>query len=142
MAPDRILSLMLGDVLLAGLGARAAIRRGIGDALPIDPDGLYLRDNWLMMNGLFADFDADLGHAETLGALASPIGRNQVFGAILSQNLAAVLGQVRCPVKIAQVSDDPLLRESRGRGVRQGRDQAGRIRSAHRLPALGVVASM
>ncbi len=60
------------------------------------------------MRKLFPDYDADLIHAETLGALGSIEGRDQAFGAILDQDFPEVLSRVTCPVAIVQASDNPL----------------------------------
>jgi NADPH:quinone reductase-like Zn-dependent oxidoreductase/pimeloyl-ACP methyl ester carboxylesterase len=109
LAPERIRSLLLSGVLYADAPARAQMHAEIGTAGGIDPEGAYLGTTWTIMRSLFPVFDAELVHAETMGALASMPGRDQAFNAILSQDFKAVLAQVRCPVKIVQASDDPLI---------------------------------
>lgn len=108
LAPERAYSLLLSGVLHAGPTVRQSIRDDVGSADPIDPEGRYLTNAWRLMRKLFPDYDAELIHAETLGALGAIEGRDQAFGAILDQDFPEVLSRVTCPVAIVQASDDPL----------------------------------
>lgn len=108
LAPDRVRSLLLNGVLYADADERAKMRAEIGHAQPIDAEGHYVASAWKLMHSLFPAYDADLVHAETLGALDAIEGRDQAFGAILAQDFKAVLSRITCPIKIVQASDDPL----------------------------------
>lgn len=108
LAPERTQTLLLSGVIYAPAEERAERRAGIGKAQGIDDDGRYLADCWKLMKSLFLEYDAQLVHAETMGALGAIEGRDQAFDAIYAQDFAAVLGQVRCPVRIVQAADDPL----------------------------------
>ena len=103
-----MLSFTLSGVLYAGFQTRAAFRGHIGDAPSVDEDGAYLASTWTTMKGLFPKFDPALVHAEVMGALTSPQGRNQAFNAIFNQDFASVLGAITVPVRILQAEDDPL----------------------------------
>ncbi len=108
LAPDKIQTLMLSGVLYETPEKRKKMRKDIGQAPEIHKDGRHVQETWDLMKSLFLDYDPDLVQAETLGALASPTGRNQAFDAIFSQDLANVFKKVRCPVLVAQAADDPL----------------------------------
>ena len=112
MAPQRVRSLTLSGVLYAGFQTRASFRGHIGDAPPVDEAGDYVLSTWKTMKDLFPKFDPALVHEEFLGALSSPQGRNQAFGAVFGQDFASVLKSVltagSVPVRVFQAEDDPL----------------------------------
>ncbi|MDO9487390.1 MAG: alpha/beta hydrolase [Sphingomonadaceae bacterium] len=108
LAPQRIRSLMLSGVMLLSAEERAGRRAAIGKARIIDDDGDYLGACWQLMKTLFPDYDPDLVHSETLGALDSIPGRDQAFDAIYAQDFGAALRAVRCPLRVVQAVDDPL----------------------------------
>lgn len=108
LAPERVQTLLLSGVVYASAEERRRRREGIGKAQGIDDDGRYLTDCWKLMKGLFLEYDARLVHAETMGALEAIEGRDQAFDALYDQDFAAVLREVRCPVRIVQAADDPL----------------------------------
>ncbi|MDE1145210.1 MAG: alpha/beta fold hydrolase [Azospirillaceae bacterium] len=107
-APGRVLSLTLSGVLYAPAEDRAKMRRDIGDAPPIDRAGRHMADTWSLMKSLYPDYDGDLVHAETLGALVAMAGRDQAFDAIFTQDFGDVFRRVVCPVQVVQAADDPL----------------------------------
>lgn len=108
LAPDRVLSLMLSGVLYEKPEKRREMREDIGQAPEIKKDGNHVQETWDLMKSLFLDYDAELVQAETIGALASPEGRNQAFDAIFNQEVTEVFQRVKCPVLVAQAADDPL----------------------------------
>ncbi|HWU03134.1 MAG TPA: alpha/beta fold hydrolase [Novosphingobium sp.] len=108
MAPDRVRSLTLSGVLYAPEDERRKLRADIADAEPIAASGAHVTECWRLMKSLFLDYDGELVHAETLGALTAMDARDQAFNAIFAQNLRAVFGAVKCPVQVVQASDDPL----------------------------------
>jgi NADPH:quinone reductase-like Zn-dependent oxidoreductase/pimeloyl-ACP methyl ester carboxylesterase len=110
--PDRVASLTLSGVLFAPPEERVKMRGDIVNAPPTDLDGVYMADTFKLMKSLFLDPDADLIHAETMGALTAAHGRDLAFDAIFAQNFAEVIGRVlgsaQTRVQIVQASDDPL----------------------------------
>ena len=123
-APQRVISLTLSGVLYEHAAERARIRKQIGYAARPDACGQYLQGTWTLIRSLMPGADLQLAHRETLGALQSLDGRDQAFNAILSQNFAAVLARVSCPVQIIQACDDPLA------------PMLGRVAMAH--PAIAI----
>lgn len=112
LAPDRVASLTLSGVLFAPPEVRAKMHSDIGNAPDVDADGIYMADTFKLMKSLFLDPDAELIHAETMGALVSARGRDLAFNAIFAQDFADVIGRIikdgRVPVQVVQASDDPL----------------------------------
>lgn len=111
-APHRIRSLTLSGVMIAPPDERATSRADIGNAPPIDADGIHIADTFKLMKSLFLDPAPELVHAETIGALVSGKGRDLAFDAIFNQDFTALLGRImadgRVPVQVVQAGDDPL----------------------------------
>lgn len=111
-APDRIDSLTLSGLIIAPPDERATMRADIGRAPVPDVAGTHVRSTFDLMRSLFLDPDAELIHAETLGALVAGRGRDLAFDAIFAQDFAAVLASVlaygRTRVQVIQAADDPL----------------------------------
>lgn len=106
--PERVRSLQLNGVLYVNADEREQFRRMVGDPDPIDPDGAYAAKTWTTISGLFSRFEAELVHAEFVGALRSLTGRRQAFSMIFAQDYPAVLARVRCPTLAMAAEDDPL----------------------------------
>lgn len=126
--PERVRSVALSGVPCLDATECATFATPLDRPPRPDAAGVYLDEIWRRMRPYCPQFDADQLHREFVSALRALNGRDQVFAAVLNQDVPRCLAALRCPLLALSAPDDPL---------RACLDRAPTLQAAVRVEELG-----